>query len=364
MGRAHRLKRLTVSEISLVDAPANQGAHHLLFKRKGPVMPKELSPLERMLQKLGLAKRGTVEDKAPDPDTYADAASTAIDKATEALNKSIGTILADEKITDKAGEIAKQMATMRAHLGDEVSTHIEKAMRDVALVSLDKNGDQSMPTTDELAAQIAALTKRADNAEFELAKSKLPADTLAYIAAVEMSAADQATFVKASAADQAKTMKDKPPAKKKVVDPDAADDAAEMKKRDDTIAALTKSIAKFEAEAELQAMRKRATEVGLPEAQAEIILKASKGDPEAFGKVLDLMKAQNAQAKTAQLFGEFGSTRVAKEGSATAEVDTKVIELTKADPKKSAITARAEIMKANPELFRRVRAEEMAGTSA
>jgi hypothetical protein len=359
MGKPHLLKNLRVSEISLVDAPANQGAMHLLFKRKGLTMPKEPSALERMLAKLGLSKRGNVDDKTPDPDTYSDAAGTAIDKAAAALNTSIASILADEKITDKAGEIAKQTATMRAHLGDEVAAQIEKAMRDVAVVSLEKSGDPNMPTMDELAAQLAALTKRADSAEFELAKSKLPAETQAYIADVAMSAEDQAVFVKASAEDQAKTMKDKPPAKKKVPEADP-----EMAKRDATIAEMAKSIATFQAERELSDMRKRAADVGLPEAQAEVLLKASKGDADAFGKLMDLVKANKAQAKTDKLFGEFGSTRVSKEGSATAEMDAKVVELTKADPTKTASVARAEIMKKNPDLFRRVRAEEMSGASA
>lgn len=361
MGTPHRLKRLTVSEISLVDAPANQGAMHLLFKRKGTPMPKELSALDRMLVKLGLAKRGPADDKTPDPDTYADVASAAIDKATDALNKSIGTILADEKITDKPAEIAKQIAAMRGHVGDEVATQIEKAMRDVAVVSLEKSGDPNMPTMDELAVQIAALTKRADTAEFELAKSKLSAEVQTYITDSGLAGEDLTKFVKASAADQAQTMKDKP-AKKKP-DP-AADVDPEMKKRDETISELKKSVAKFEAEAELQAMRKRAAEVGLPEAQADIILKASKGDQEAFGKVLELMKAATAQAKTSSLFDEFGSSRVAKEGSAAAEVAAKAEELRKSDPKMSPMVARSQVIKNNPDLYRRVRQEETAGASA
>lgn len=325
-------------------------------------MPKELSALDRMLMKLKLVKRAPTAEDVPDPDVYADLASASIDKAADALSKSIASIIADEKITDKNAEIAKQIATMRGHVGDEVSTHIEKAMRDVAQVAnLDKSGDKDMPTTDELAAQIAALTKRADGAEFELAKSKLSPEARTYITDSEMSDKDQATFVKASAADQAKTMKDNPPKKKKTpatpLDPDD-----EMTKRDATIADLKKSIAKMEAERELGEMRKRAAAAGLPEAQADIVLKASKGDADAFGKLLDMMKASTAQAKTASLFSEFGSTRVAKEGSAAAEVEGKAAEIIKGDASLSPAAARAKVLKANPELYRRQREEERAGT--
>lgn len=346
--RPHLLKGLVVSEISLVDAPANPGALHVLFKRKDARMATAVKTdggaLDRLLQRLGIGKKAPA---AVDPDSYLDAAGAKIDAATEALGKSITSILADEKVTDKSAEIAKSLAQFRSHTGDQVGEQIEKAMRDVALATA-VTKDDAMPTMEEMTASIADLSKKLADTEAELAKAKK--------AAPDPDASDDA-------AAAAKKKKDAEAAMAKSTE--GALFLAELKKSQDEAVELAKRVAVFEAERELEAMKKRATQIGAAEAQAEVILKASKGDAKAFEAVLDMIKAANAQAKTGAIFKEFGATGVAAaEGTAKAEVEAMASTLVKADPKLSLIHARVAVRKANAELAQRERDEERAAIRA
>lgn len=349
MARPHLLKGLKVSEISLVDAPANPGALHVLFKRKDATMATAVKTdggaLDRLLQRLGIGKKAPA---AVDPDSYMDAAGAKIDAATEALGKSITSILADEKVTDKSAEIAKSLAQFRSYAGDQVGEQIEKAMRDVALATA-VTKDDAMPTMEEMTASLAEMSKKLADTEAELAKAKK--------AAPDPDASDDA------AAAAAKKKKDAEAAMAK--SSEGALFLAELKKSQDEAVELAKRVAVFEAERELEAMKKRATQIGAAEAQAETILKASKGDAKAFEAVLDMVKAANAQARAGAIFKEFGSTgAAAAEGSAKAEVEALASTMMKADPKLSVIHARVAVRKANAELAQRERDEERAAIRA
>jgi hypothetical protein len=426
--RPHTLKGLRIHEISLVDAPANPGAVHLLFKRKdGPAMT-EVDPiikrafsaderqklaasgaamsdgsfpieneadlknaiqavgrasdpakarahiksraralgatslipddwsggkgggtLDRLLTRLGLKKAATPDDI--DPATYADDAAKVVDDATDALGKSIASILADEAITDKGAEITKQLAAFRGHVDEHTTALIERAMRDVASVTVTEK-DPDMPTLEEVQATNAALTKQLEDAQAELAKARMkPAHAEAY---AKMSG-DQAKKFLAADDEGREAMLSK-----------SAGGDTQLAKALAETEDLRKRLAVFEEERELATFRKRATEIGLSEAQAETLLKASKGDDKAFDEMLGVIKAQNAQLRTASVFKEFGSSggMPPAGGQARAEVEAKAEALVKADPKLSMIAARVQVRKGDPALAQRERDEERAAVRA
>jgi hypothetical protein len=121
----------------------------------------------------------------------------------------------------------------------------------------------------------------------------------------------------------------------------------------------------FEAKDELAVMAKRATDAGIPAIHAELILKASKGEPESFDKMLALFKAQAAQLKTSVIFKEFGgSSGTGADGSALAEIEGHAATLIKADPTMSLIAAKVAVRKSQPALAQRERDEERARVHA
>lgn len=358
--RPRTLKGLSVHEVSLVDAPANPGALHILYKRKDPAMPadpaskattaKAESALERLLSRIGLRKSASVDPAGFE--AHADAAAARVDEATQALKTSLDSILADPSGADKSAAIDKSLAEFRAYLGEAVPAEIEKAMRDVAHAA---TGDRDpMPSQDET---IATLTKRLDAAEFELAKAKLPPAHAKYMTDKGMSAEQQKAFAAKTDAEREDQMENNPLSKR--ADPQNE----ELRKALAETASLNKRLAAFEAEKELELMKRRAVEIGVPEAQAETILKASKGDGQAFEQVLTLLKAATTQAHTAKLFGEFGTVGKAA-GSAAAEIEAKAEELRKSDPKLSIATAKVAVRKNDVALAQRERDEERASLRA
>lgn len=366
--KVHTLKGLRIHEVSLVDSPANPGAVTLLYKRKEPAVavadktkPAQKAAsegaLDRLLTRLGIVKRTPAP--ALDPDTYADAATTSIDKATAALTTSIASILADATVTDKDAAVKKSMAEFRAYLGESVTDQIEKAMGDVALAAGEpvvEKRETVMPTPEE---QIATLTKQVGTLMIEVAKAKMSPKHAAFMADGNLNDDEKSKFAACSPEDRDAMMAKKV---KKVDEPGVSGDAlVALTKAQSEVVDLQKRIAVFEADKEIADFRKRATSVGLVESQAETLMKASKGDPEAFGKVLEMIKASNAQARSALIFKEFGAVGPAAAGSARAEVEAQAEVLHKADPKLSLIAARVQVRKANIELAQRERDEERAG---
>ena len=312
---------------------------------------REPSPLDRLLTRLGIGKRSTGAGEL-DPDIYADAAADAVDKATDALAVSIASILADAAVIDKAPAIQKSLAEFRSHLGDAVPDQIEKAMRDVAVAAGDiEKDDHPMPTIEELSASVALLSKSLSDTQAELAKAKKTFPPAADDDADDAAAADDKKKKAAAAA-----------AMKKSLEGGDAAPSVELTKALEHTAALEKRLATFEAEREVIAFQKRAVEIGVGEAQAELLLKASKGDPVSFNSVLDLLKAATAQARVGGVFKEFGASGGGTGGgnTARAEVETLADVLIKADPKLSVIAARVAVRKAHPEIAQRERDEERA----
>jgi hypothetical protein len=348
--RPHTLKGLRIHEVSLVDVPANPGAQHVLFKRRDAMTAE--SALDRLLTRLGMRKTKNADGEV-DPARYADDAAKTVDEATAALAKSIASILEDAAVTDKGAQIEKSIAEFRGYVDEHMTDHIEKAMRDVASV-IEKKDDPTMPTVEEVQATNADLTKQLAAMQEELAKAKMtPDEAEAYKA---MSPEQQKAYLAADAAGR-KAMLSKRD--------DGAGDIRLTKALAET-EDLKKRLASFEAERELQAFQKRATDVGLAPAQAETLLKASKGDQTAFDAMLDVIKAQNAQLRAGTVFKEFGSAGGTgpATGAARAEIEAAAQTLVKADPKLSMIAARVQVRKAQPELAQRERDEERAAVRA
>lgn len=108
---------------------------------------------------------------------------------------------------------------------------------------------------------------------------------------------------------------------------------------------------------------KRAIEVGLTEADGEIMRKAYDGDPEAQTalnkRFTETLKAAQAQAKTSVIFGEFGKAGSGP-SSAYGELEAKAAELRKTDPKLSQAQAfsKAYTDPANAEIVQRDKQEQ------
>jgi hypothetical protein len=416
--RPHTLKNLRVHEISLVDSPANPGAIALLFKRKEPPMPafaethkiekaddiaaaiaaaakeadqaaarahiiarakalgcedtcpavwrslKSDGAWDRLLTRLGIRKAADTPTTL-DPDAYADAAEADLDKALEGLGTAISSILGDAAVTDKAAAITKSLGQFRVHTADKLADHIEKAMRDVALAAGAGGSSQGgkeglMPTIEELTKEITTLTARVTKAETEANIAKLSQTHADYAAAADMSEDDKATFAAKTPTERDAHMA-KNPIKKSdpKLPPEVVEALAKAKETSDRLAVL-------EADRALIDMRKRAVDIGVGEAHAEVMLKARTGDQASIDKVFDLVKAANAQAKAGALFSEFGSRggAGAPDGSARAEVQTKAEELRKSDGKLTLEIARVQVRKNNPDLAQRERAEERAAIHA
>jgi hypothetical protein len=311
--------------------------------------------LDRLLTRLGIGKRATPE--TVDPDTYIDAASASVDKATAALAQSIASIQADAAVVDKTGAIEKSLAEFRAFTADAAADQIEKAMRDVALATHVRKDDDVMPTPEE---QVATLSKQLADATLELAKAKMNAKHSKFMDGLKNQDAKDKFAAKPH--DERESQ----------IAAASDNDADDTKKRDveltkalGEVADLQKRLATFEADRELDDFRKRASAIGVGDAQAEVLLKASKGDGEAFGKVLDMVKAATTAARTGSIFKEFGgSSGTGGVGSAAAEVTAKAEVLMKAEPTLSPILARVRVRKANAELAQREREEERAASRA
>ena len=208
-----------------------------------------------------------------------------------------------------------------------------------------------MPTPDE---QIATLTKQLAEVQMEVAIGKLSTKHAKHMAAL--------TSDDAKKAFMAKSPEDKDAAcataeTEKALDPQTV---VALTKAQTEIADLHKRIATFEADKELATFRKRASDIGLGDAQAEMLLKASKGDQTEFDKLLAVVKAATEAARTGSVFKEFGGIggNGAGGGQAAAEVNALAETLRKADPKLSIIAARVQVRKNDLVLAQRERDEE------
>jgi hypothetical protein len=82
----------------------------------------------------------------------------------------------------------------------------------------------------------------------------------------------------------------------------------EIQKILDDNAAMAKRISDLEAGGSLVSLAKRATELGMPEAEAVTLQKAYQGDKASVDKLLEFIKSAVEQARLGGVFKEFGSS--------------------------------------------------------
>ena len=130
-------------------------------------------------------------------------------------------------------------------------------------------------------------------------------------------------------------------------------------------ATLAKRVDVLEDEKQLVVYNKRAIEMGLPESDGAILMKAAKGDPaavkEAFEKMAKVGQALKAQAEAGGLFIEFGKGGSATTGDAYGELTAKADELRKTEKKLTPEQAFAKVYQdpSNREIVARYKREDM-----
>lgn len=258
------------------------------------------------------------------------AVEDSIDKAVAGLAESVKSIAAPG---DEQNEmLAETFAQFHEHLSDEVA----KAM------------------TNDRAPSRTVTTEKENAMSPELAKAL----------GLKEDASEQDALKAVAELNKAR----KPPKKN---DDDDDEEEEEKKKAFDALpehirkqldagAQALIEVAKLRDAAELESMRKRAVDTGLPDAEGETLLKAFRGDREAVEKLLGFAKQGFAAAREAGAFKEIGSSRNDGAGaSALAQITAKAAELRKSMPHLSEAQAFDRVYSdtSNRELARRERAD-------
>ena len=182
-----KLRDLTLSEISLVDNPANPGARVVLAKRADP-----------------FAKEAQTFDEARDTSERREAWW----RMTAALQDSLGSILHDEDLTpeQRAEQMSQSVDQFRDAMVDQFGDDETPDPVAAGSPGTGTQGDDDMDLekrVGELESQIATLTKERDKARAEVAKLQppkpieLPADVAKRIEDAEKRAAEAEEMAKA-----------------------------------------------------------------------------------------------------------------------------------------------------------------------
>jgi hypothetical protein len=394
MAKTNWLKNLLVKEMSLVDRPANPGAVAVLAKRDEPV-EKDMYGVSRfadLISSLGyLLRSSEYEAKEEGDNSQVPAAlrswlkqgvpifqamateeinellavstakrdgqptakfvalTKALDHANGALSESIKSILGDDAVTDKDAAIDQTIKQFSEHVEGE----LEKSLSGDGPGN--PSGDDDMDKikkalgladTASEADVLAAIAKR--DADAEILKASMSDDEKSHHDALKSD--DDKKAFRGMSRDQRKAKMTKrdddlPPHIKK-----ALDDAEELRKR----------MAVLEAKDELVTFQKRATEIGLTEAQGELLQKAHKGDKDALKSIENCIKGLNEQIATGKIFSEFGSSQGGNADDPYAEITAKAEVLRKAEPKLTIEKAKARVIEdpANAELIKRYNTEQ------
>jgi hypothetical protein len=400
---ASRLRDLVVKELSLVDRPANPGAKVLLAKRED--VRKDMYQVSRFADLIAslayLMQSAEYEaknegDNSPVPGalrtwlkqgagifnsmateeinellattaTKRKSEETALSKflglfksfgrATSALSESVKSIIDDKSAADKGALLDQTIKQFSEHVEDE----LEKTLSGEGPGADSEEDDMSpelkkalgLAETASEADAVAAITKRDEDhaqlaADMEILKAALSDDEKSFHNALKSD--DDKKAFRGLSRDQRKTRMNKrddlPPEVKK-----ALDEAEDLKKR----------LAVLENERELESFKKRAVEIGLTDAQGELLMKAHKGDATSLKKIEDAIKGLHEQIATGKLFTEFGTSQ-GGEVDAYAEITAKAIDIKKANPKLTIEKAKTMVIEdpANAELMKRYNAEQRA----
>ena len=303
---------------------------------------------------------------------WADGMGCELDEALCSLRRAWCSIMCDDAVTDKMAALTESYQQFQQHLGGLVPEGVEQAIQGAKLVAtgarinpqgavIGKETTTMMTDVEkgqltaaqtlakDLEAKLKAEKKRRQDTEGDLddmrrsrkkAKKRLDAvlgmsaSHLAYakhedvamtgddlIAFIDMSAEKRDAYIKANPLEGAlaKRLDDLPEPVRKELE-QAKADREDRTKRDDA--------------AQLQALTKRATELGLPATVGEHLQKMAKAAPESFEAAMAVVKQQiealAEQANTGALFKTFGDNR-GGEASAQAQVKTLVEGLQKSD---------------------------------
>jgi hypothetical protein len=119
---------------------------------------------------------------------------------------------------------------------------------------------------------------------------------------------------------------------------------------------LKKRLAVLEERDQVASFKKRAVDLGLPESDGEMLLKAHRGDPKALEEIEKKIKALTAQVEKSGLFDSFGSDG-GTAATAHDELVNKAAEIRKKDPKLTVDQAYVQAMTENPDIAKREKAE-------
>lgn len=207
---------------------------------------------------------------------------------------------------------------------------------------------------DAVAAATAELTKNAAALTRENAILKMAPAHKAYFDGLEGAPAD--AFVAADGASRAALVEIHAASKK--LDP-------EIQKRLDEAEADRKILKALQEDAEAAKFEKRAIALGLEPVHGAVIRKAYSGDAAAQVEMDKLIKGMAEQIRTGVIFKEFGTSHGADTTSAKSEMDAKVAEVMKAQPKLSKSQAFTKVYtdSANADLKKRFDDEDKAARS-
>lgn len=302
------LTNLRIDEVSSVDRGAGEGVKILLMKRD--TKRKAMGSIGEMFSKL-FSSGGNNN-------------SVIIDKSVEGLAESIGTIVVESSTPEElSANLAKSFEQFGEHLKTSLTTEpavIEKKENNMDLKALAKafglpetatEAEVQVAVTKSVAATAAlSASVKKMNRELQISKAGFTdAEMEFWKASYDAEENDEEgdgdpkgkgkpakKFLEAGHVERASIMKAAAPP----VDPAIA---ALMESN----AALTKRLNELEAGGSLVSFGKRATELGLPEAEAVTLQKAYSGDPVAIEKLETHMKSLIATAKAGGVFKEFGT---------------------------------------------------------
>lgn len=411
---ATRLKNLKISEVSSVDRGAGEGVEILLMKRNESNFAKSAAILKDLSEMAGGAMTFEEAHAAVEAGEYAEDMLGEIQEAMQALLQSVTSIMGDDDCPDKQAKLGETFAQFKAHIATIAPEDLEKVLTKAAHAAIfgkastmtpaemkammdkmsDKHkshmgkmkmsdamkskfmsmspderdsqmktdmekmgGDYEKMGDDDMKKSLDDLQKRLGDLELENAVLKMSADHRSYMDGAGMDDATKSAFVKMAPAARdahidANSIEKRLPAHIQKALADAAHDR--------------ETIRKLQESADVTAFAKRAVDLGLAEAQGEMLRKAHAGDKAALGEMERLLKGLVSQAATGKIFAEFGTAVGKTHVSAEGELVEKGEEIRKAQPSltKEQAFAKAFEDPANRDLVNAYREEQRKARAA
>lgn len=336
MPQPARLTKLRIHEVSSVDRGAGKGVNVVLMKRDGDDI--DWAKVQESIQK-GKTIAFDIDPPAFDIEKALHVASTA-------LNKAIGDIATDTKITDKPGAISKALADYNTHVAGLMAKAAEAQESEAMSTELQKKLDE---TTAALTTANATIAKLQMDGQI----AALPEDQKAFVA--KMSEDDKKKFMAKKPDERQADCDAAKRATQTTLPPEVAKRLEQADKNDEILKGLL-------AERRSEEFKKRAVAIGLTEADGELLQKAYGGDMDAQKKLDEKIAGLTEQVKKGVLFNEFGGKGPTTTGKAYDELMQKAVELRKTEAGKGLTEAQAFDKcftdPANAEIVKRMKAEE------